>query len=154
MKKIVIILMMLLMPLNVFAYSEYIIPGGNNIGIEIKTNGVLIVGFYKVNGKYNKANPEIKTGDYITKVNDVPIESINDLVTTIDNKIENNKIGLTINRNGKLFNSILTIKKENDLYKTGLYVKDTIIGIGTLSYIDPGTNIFGALGHEIALWRS
>lgn len=34
-------------------------------------------------------------------------------------------------------------------YKTGLYVKDKIVGIGTLTYIDPNTKTFGALGHEI-----
>ena len=34
-------------------------------------------------------------------------------------------------------------------YKTGLYVKDNITGIGTLSYIDPSSNVYGALGHEI-----
>ena len=40
--------------------------------------------------------------------------------------------------------------KDSDIYKTGLYVKDQINGIGTLTYIDPNTKIFGALGHEIA----
>ena len=38
---------------------------------------------------------------------------------------------------------------SNDVCKTGLYVKDAITGIGTLTYIDPKTTIFGALGHEI-----
>ena len=44
----------------------------------------------------------------------------------------------------------MTLKKEMDLsYKTGIYVKDSITGIGTLSYINPNDNTFGALGHEI-----
>lgn len=44
----------------------------------------------------------------------------------------------------------MTLKKDNDLsYKTGIYVKDTIVGIGTLTYINPDDNTFGALGHEI-----
>ena len=38
---------------------------------------------------------------------------------------------------------------ENKVLKTGLYVKDQINGIGTLTYIDPETKRFGALGHEI-----
>ena len=37
----------------------------------------------------------------------------------------------------------------NGIYKTGLYVKDKVTGIGTLTYIDPSTSIYGALGHEI-----
>ena len=40
-------------------------------------------------------------------------------------------------------------KSDDDIYKTGMYVKDKIVGIGTLTYIDPKTKIFGALGHEI-----
>ena len=48
------------------------------------------------------------------------------------------------------------IVKENGEYKTGLYVKDTIRGVATLTYIDKQdeTVKFGALGHEIAFWRS
>ena len=43
------------------------------------------------------------------------------------------------------------VVKEGNIYKTGLYVKEKITGIGTLSYIDPSTRIFGSLGHEIAI---
>ena len=42
-KKILIILITLLFPLNVFAYSDYIIPGGNNIGIEVYNEGIIII---------------------------------------------------------------------------------------------------------------
>ena len=38
---------------------------------------------------------------------------------------------------------------ENGVYKTGLYVRDSISGVGTLTYIDPNTKLYGALGHEI-----
>jgi len=43
----------------------------------------------------------------------------------------------------------LKLYKVNDFYKTGLYVKDSITGIGTLTFIDPNSRLFGALGHEI-----
>jgi len=43
--------LMLIIPLNIIAYSESIIPGGENIGIEIQSEGLIVVGFYKVNGK-------------------------------------------------------------------------------------------------------
>jgi len=46
---IVLLLAFLLIPSNVYAYSEYIYAGGENIGIEIKTNGVVVVGTYKIN---------------------------------------------------------------------------------------------------------
>ena len=41
------------------------------------------------------------------------------------------------------------VKDTNDVYKTGLYVKDSINGVGTLTFIDPNTKLYGALGHEI-----
>ena len=47
------LLLLLLFPLNVLAYSNYIIPGGDNIGIEVNNKGIIVIGFYKINDKYN-----------------------------------------------------------------------------------------------------
>jgi len=46
-----ILLLLIILPTNILAYSEYIIPGGENIGINIKSDGILIVGFYDVDGQ-------------------------------------------------------------------------------------------------------
>ena len=135
MKKLLILLMTII-PLNVLAYSDYIIPGGNTLGIEVNSNGVMVIGFYKINNKFNKN--KLKIGDTILMVNGENVSSIDDLVTKIEDNVKDNKVVLTI---------IINIDGK---YKTGLYVKDSITGIGTLSYIDPETKIFGALGHEIA----
>ena len=61
----------------------------------------------------------------------------------------NNSIELTIKRKNNLFKTNLELLYDGNTYKTGLYVKDSIAGIGTLTYIDPNTRLFGALGHEI-----
>ena len=52
MKKLFMMLVILISPLYLMAYSEKVIPGGENIGIEIETNGLVVVGFYKVEGTY------------------------------------------------------------------------------------------------------
>ena len=53
-------------------------------------------------------------------------------------------------RNNKTSSLTLNLNKESDgTYKTGIYVKDTITGIGTLTFIDPNSNTYGALGHEV-----
>ena len=44
----VILLLLFIIPINVFAYSNYVIPGGETVGIEVNSKGVLVVGFYKV----------------------------------------------------------------------------------------------------------
>ena len=129
-------LMMLLMPFSVMAYSNKIIPGGENIGIEINSNGILVVGFYKVNGKYNKGVPDINMGDYITKVNNITVNTINDLVTAIDKEIKNDKVQLTILRDSQKIKVDFELKEVDGTYKTGLYVKDKLSGIGTVTYID------------------
>lgn len=151
-KKVAIVLAhlyILFLPISVFAYSDKIIVGGDNIGIHIDSKGILVIGFYKVDGKYQKGSPEIEIGDVITKVNGTEVFSIDNLTEEIDKNIEQEKIMLTIKREEKIMETELTLTNIDGVYKTGLYVKDGISGIGTLTYIDPGTKIFGTLGHEI-----
>ena len=150
MKKITILLIgILLFPLQVFAYSNYVILGGESIGIHIDTPGVMIISFYQVNGEYLKGNPELVSGDLITHVNGTQVTTIEELTSTIEKEITNNQVILTINRDGNELRVSMPLEKVDGVYKTGLYVKDSITGIGTLTYIDPESKIYGALGHEI-----
>ena len=60
-KKFILFLLgisIIITPFNVFAYSDQILLGGDNIGIHIDSKGILIIGFYKVNGAYQKGTPE------------------------------------------------------------------------------------------------
>ncbi len=149
MKKLWLFLCILLLPLNVMAYSDYIYLGGNTLGIEIECDGVLVVGFYQIDGKYNKGNPRLKVGDYITEVNGVSVNSLTKLTEEIEKYTSIGNVELTYKRDKKEYTTKLDLINENGVFKTGLYVKDSITGIGTLTYIDPETNIYGALGHEI-----
>ena len=150
MKKIFLTLILILSPITIFAYSEKIIPGGENIGIEIETNGLVIVGFYKVEGTYI-AEENLKVGDTILKIENVDINSIGEMTDLIDKNINNNEVNITIKRNNKLIDTKLKLVLVDGIYKTGLYVKEKVTGIGTITYIDPLTNIYGALGHEIVM---
>ena len=85
------------LPIPVFAYSDKVILGGESIGIQIETPGVMVIGFYKVNGDYIKGIPEIKPGDLIVKVNDQNISTISDLTSQIEKNIEK-EITLTVKR--------------------------------------------------------
>lgn len=150
MKKVILTLIILLFPITTLAYSKNIIPGGETLGIEVNSNGIMVIGFYPIDGKYNKGNPNIKSGDYIIKVNDSKVETIKDLTNMIEKNVSNNEVEITYLRNGQEKTSKLSLIKEDGIYKTGLYVKDSITGIGSLTYIDPETRIFGSLGHEVA----
>ena len=139
--------LLLFIPSIALAYSDYIYVGGENIGIELKADGVLIVGFYKVNDSYIASDAGLQIGDRITAINNQNIHSIYDLTNQI--KLSNGNINVTYVRDNQIKTTTLNLPKENDTYKTGIYVKDSITGIGTLTYIDPNTKLFGALGHEI-----
>lgn len=150
-KKIFIMLLITLLsiPNITFAYSDKLILGGNNIGIEVKTKGILVVGLYEIDNKLVAASSGIQSGDYIIKVNNNSVNSIIDFTSEILNDDDKENLDITYIRKGKDYQTILPIINQDGEYKTGLYVKDKINGIGTLTFIDPETKKFGALGHEI-----
>lgn len=140
-----------LFPIVSLAYSKYIIPGGESIGIKINTDGLVVVGFYKVDGEYIAKN-NFKIGDKIISVNGNKVNTIEDLSHEVDNSdLSQMKVSVQIDRNGRKINNVLNLKEEDGIYKTGLYVKDSLVGLGTLSYIDPVSKIYGALGHEVTM---
>lgn len=144
-----LLLVSVIMPLNVFAYSDYILAGGQNIGIQINSDGILVVGTYKIGNVDPAGDADLKIGDKITEINNIPVVSIEEMLDVLDNLDNQNSIDVTFVRNDKKKNTTLNLVTDNDVYKTGLYVKDSINGVGTLTFIDPNTNIYGALGHEI-----
>jgi len=142
------LLLLLVMPTSIYAYSSKVVLGGQNIGIEVNSKGIMVVGFYKVDSSYLGRDAGVKIGDTIEKVAGNAVNTIDEMVNAINNNMQNSQVDLTLLRNGKKIDVSLKLKKDNNgVYKTGLYVKDAITGIGTLTYIDPETNIFGALGH-------
>lgn len=146
MKKLFLLFLLLVFPINVFAYSSKIVVGGETIGIEVHSKGVYVVGFYSVNGKNIGEEAGFLVGDIIKKINGVDVSSIHSLNSILD---EDSLYKFSIVRNGENLVIPIYLEFENNVLKTGLYVKDTINGIGTLSYIDPETKVYGSLGHEI-----
>lgn len=152
---IAILLALYIMPNYAFAYSDYIIAGGKNIGMELNADGVIVVGLYKVDNAYPAGDAGLKVGDIITSINNKNVASIDEMVNEIDKSSDKNDIKIEYLRNNeKKVTSLKLSMDNNGVFKTGLYVKDSVAGVGTLSFIDPKTKIFGALGHERHLWRS
>ena len=140
----------IIIPINIQAISKYLIPGGENIGIRVESDGVFVVGFYKVNKHDIAQEAGFKIGDRIISINDNDIHNVNDLINQIDSTSNELNIKYGIMRNDKLnFITMKLSKEKDDTYKTGLYVKDSIVGIGTVTFIEPNTMVYGALGHEV-----
>lgn len=147
---LLLLLSLFIIPINALAYSDYIIAGGENIGIEIHSKGVMIVGLYQVENKYPATEAGLKIGDIITTIEGENVSSVEDMVQKINTHKNKGTIQIGYSREKQELNTHLNLyKDETGVYKTGLYVKDSITGIGTLTFVDPGNHTFGALGHEI-----
>ena len=137
-----------IMPQSILAYSNYIVAGGENIGLQINNDGIIIAGFYKVDDIYPGMKANLSKGDTIIKVDGNNVKTIDDFITSIKNSNQRS-LKLVYLRNGSEQTTTLNLINDNGVVKTGLYVKDMVSGIGTLTFIDPNTKIYGALGHEI-----
>ncbi len=86
----------------------------------------------------------------IIKANNKAVNSLNDLISVFsNNELIEPKINLTIKRNQVYLNRTVDLILQNNQYKTGLYIKERLLGIGTVSFYDPVNKIYGALGHEV-----
>ena len=146
-KVLIFALLTLIIPFQVYAYSDYIIAGGENVGIKINSNYVMVVGSYDIGTDQNKT---LVPGDKILRINGYKVSSINEMLNVISKTIKNSSVSVDYLRGTEENTTTLKlVLDENGVYKTGLYVKDSISGVGTLTYIDPNTKLYGALGHEI-----
>ena len=144
----ILLISLCIIPQTALAYSSYIIPGGEAVGISLNSKGILIVGFYEVNGNNPGNSAGLKIGDTIKAINGKEISTISEMVSLISSAKD--KINIKYERNGREYETTLELViGEDNVYKTGLYVKDSITGLGTLTFIDPATKIYGTLGHEI-----
>ncbi len=128
-------------------------PGGLNVGIKISTKGVLVVGHSDLDSFEGKIESPAKAsgielGDIIIRIDGEDIENSRDLSQKIS-KLEEEKILIEYMRNGINNKREVQLKKENNEYKLGLWVRDSTAGIGTLTFYDKKSNVFGALGHPI-----
>lgn len=133
--------------------QDFVYPCGFQIGLYLKTDGVLVVDTQNITDIYgNEVNPcenIIRKGDYILAVNKSLISSKSILVDEVK-KCGGAEVVFTIRRNDEEFDVRMTpVMDESGIYKAGLWVKDDAQGIGTMTYID-GNNEFGALGHGIS----
>lgn len=129
-------------------YSSHIIASGENIGINLNSDYVIVIGSYDV-GDFNiLKDTSIQLGDKIKSINGNLTRTIFDMQNVLDN-LNNGDVTITYIRDGKESSIDVSLPYTTSGYKTGLYVKDNVKGVGTLTFIDPKTKIFGALGHEI-----
>ena len=131
-----------------------VIPVGNIAGLKLYTNGVLVVGMSEIEGKDNKKykpyeNSGIEEGDRIVEINENIISSTNDLIEQVNNS-KGEKIEIKYIKGEETKEcSIEPIQSYDNQYKLGLWVRDSAAGVGTVTFYEPQSKSFGALGHGI-----
>ena len=145
---LIFLLTLFIIPQSILAYSDKIIASGETVGIKLNTNGILIVGSYDINGHNSLMESGLKSGDVISQINNDKVHTVEEMVDIISNCRCKN-LNISYIRENKTSKTTLPLYEENGVLKTGLYVKDSISGVGTLTFIDPETKYFGVLGHEI-----
>ena len=129
--------------------KAYVVPIGKITGIKLYTKGVLVVGMSEIEGKKPYEGSDIQEGDIITNRNEREIQNTTELIECI-NQSNGEVLHITYLDNGEIKNSSITpVKNENGTYQIGLWVRDSAAGIGTVSFYEPETGNFVALGHGI-----
>lgn len=131
-----------------------VIPVGNLAGVKLYTNGVLVVGMSEIQGDDNRMykpyeETGIEEGDTIVAINDSTIHSTEDLIQCV-NMSSGNELEIEYVRDNQTMQCSMTpVKTADEQYKLGLWVRDSAAGVGTVTFYEPSTKSFAALGHGI-----
>jgi len=134
-----------------------LVPGGQSVGVLLHSEGVMVVGQSVVQDqeghKYNPAGEAgVKKGDIILKINGQPVKNDEQVARLVDQTGKEGKtLKFLIKRKNHTFNTLVKpiLCRETGRYRVGLYIRDSAAGVGTLSFYDPRTGKYGALGHII-----
>lgn len=122
-----------------------LIPGGNPFGIKLRTDGVMVISVNK-NSPAEKAG--IRSGDIISSVNSVPVQTNSEIAAAV--QLDPEECVIVVSRgSGEL---CITAKPQPDgsELRLGAWVRDSAAGIGTMTFYDIETGMFGGLGHPVS----
>lgn len=133
--------------------KEQVVPCGAPVGIYVKTDGVMIVGTGTIVGSdgmsHEPAANLVKSGDYVKTINNEVVENKETLITKI-NQCQGEPVILGILRDGEYIHlKMEPVETEENEYKLGIWVRDDLAGVGTLTFYDAEGN-YGALGHPVS----
>jgi stage IV sporulation protein B len=132
---------------------KQLVPLGYSTGISVRTEGVMVIGISPVQTKNGEVSPcrsaGITEGDTIVAIDGEKIKS-NDMLKKIVDKSRGRELKVSLIRdNHELTVSVKPEKNTDGEFKLGIWIRDSLAGIGTLTFYEPDSNMFGALGHGI-----
>ena len=140
---LMIAVLLTLLPVRTLA-AQYLVPVGQVIGLQLYNDTVTVAAYDDVLGGAAKA-AGLKIGDRIVKINDTKITCAEDVRAALESG--EGELNLTVSRGGKQRALTLTPTQTKDGPRMGVFLRQGIAGIGTVTWYDPDTGAFGALGH-------
>jgi len=134
--------------------AESLVPMGCAVGISLQTGGVMVAGFAEIETAQGKVSPAaeagLAVGDVITAVDGRTTGTAAEFLTAVA-ALDGRDVEVTADRSGReLLLRVTPAKTPEGAWQMGLWLRDGISGIGTVTYYDPETGCFGALGHGIS----
>lgn len=132
-----------------------LVPVGHTVGIKLFSDGVLVVGLSQVDTPAGAAAPAkncgLKEGDIITHINSQEVDTIEE-VQSILKETSGQEMSLTCLRGDDRLELTTQAAQcsADGSYKLGAWIRDSMAGIGTVTFVDPATGLFGALGHPVS----
>ncbi len=136
------------------AYAQELVAGGQVVGIQIKTDGVLVAGVAPVETAEGSSSPAsdagLRQGDFIMEIDGRAVDGAGELITAVG-ELDGAPATLTILRQGEALTvTVQPVLSRENQWMLGMWLRDGISGIGTVTFYDPATGLFGALGHSIS----
>lgn len=135
--------------------ERMVIPLGRAVGIKLFSDGVIVIGMSDIDTGNGTVNPArtcgLRTGDIITHINSEEVDSIEE-VRGLLQKLEGEAMSIRAIRGDKQvqMTAQAVLCAADGSYKLGAWIRDSMAGIGTMTYYDPATGTFGALGHGVS----
>ncbi|MBQ3134860.1 MAG: SpoIVB peptidase [Oscillospiraceae bacterium] len=128
--------------------TDTLVPLGRTVGIKLFSDGVLVVGLAE-GGDVPARQMGLKVGDLITHVNGTEVDTI-EQVQTLLAALAEGPLTMRVTRGEKSLElSGSVTRSEDGTYRLGVWIRDSMAGIGTMTFYDPKSDTFAALGHGI-----
>ena len=150
----VLLAVLALWPLTARAAAATVVPVGRAVGIKLFSDGVVVVGTTDIVTESGTVNPAktcgLKEGDIITHINSTEVDTIEE-VSALLQELEGESMSISAIRDERevQLTARAVLCSADGEYKLGAWIRDSMAGIGTVTFYCPDTGAFGALGHGI-----
>lgn len=130
------------------ALPARLVPVGSAVGIRLESDGLVVVGFDQA-GRSAAREAGMQKGDVIRSVNGAAVES-SEAFQTLVAAGGGKPLEVTVARRGKPVRLSVQPERDGSRYRLGVYLRDAMAGIGTVTFYDPAQDAYGALGHGVS----